>query len=131
MTEQLFAPGLVDQLRGEYEGVDVHAIAAAIRTRAKRKPVHNPDGMLVQRVHAAARQQAVALGTAADHGELDRYAKFHAALYRDTAIDSLGPKQVADRLDKARRGGFPRLNPFVIDALRALGDAWPDGAAPC
>jgi hypothetical protein len=128
--ESLFEAGLVDRLRGQYESVDVHAVAAQVRDMAKRKGVRNPNGLLVKWVRDAARQQALAIGTATSAGrdEQRRYADFHAALYREVALEQLGPREISRRLELARGGGYARLNPFVIDALAELGEHWPGEA---
>lgn len=127
-VESLFEPGLIDRLRGQYEHVDVHALAEQVRDMARRKPVRNPSGLLVSWVRRAARQRPIALGTAADRDELQRYADFHAALYRAVALEQLPPSEIARRLALARADGFARLNPFVVDALESLGDRWPEEA---
>lgn len=128
--ESLFEEGLVNRLRGQYEGVDVYAIAAQVRDmvrdmRRRGKTVRSPDGMLVMRVRQASRQIPVALGTAADRDELERYADFHADLYRRVARDQLQPGTIARLLEVARASGYARLNPFVIQKLAEYGDTWP------
>lgn len=126
--ERLFEDGLVDRLRGQYEGVDVYALAAQVRDMAQRKTVRNPSGLLVSWVRRAASQRPIALGTAADRDELERYADFHSALYRRIALEQLAPSEVARLLAEARGAGYARLNPFVIDKLTEFGDTWPEEA---
>ncbi len=125
----LFDEGLVDRLRVQYEQVDVYAIAAQVQDMVRRgKGVRNPSGLLVDKVRHAASQRAISVGTAADRSEIQRYAEFHAALYRAIAREQLSPSDVAHRLVVARASGLPRLNPFVSDALVAFGDDWPEEA---
>lgn len=120
----LFEPGLVDRLALQYEQVDVHAIAGQVIDMAKRKVVRNASGLLVSLVRKAAKSKPLTIGTA-DPRELQRYATFHAELYRRVAIEQLGPGDVARIITNARSNGYPRLNEFVADSVRALGVAWP------
>ena len=124
-AECLFEPGLIDRLQAQYEHVDVRSLAGNVHDMAQRKTVRNPNGLLVRWVRDAAKSKAIAVGTG-DRRELDRYAAFHAEIYRRVSAGELGPWDLADELDRARAGEFGRLNPFVSEMLRSLGPKWPE-----
>lgn len=132
----IFQVGLVDRLRGQYPSVDVYAIADRLRDWAKRKAIANPSGLLVDQVSKAARQKTLPVGAASEVAragqtdDLQRYAQFHAELYRDIVEKRLTLAQIADRLEVARKEGYPRLNQLVANVTRAIAHGWDPAEVP-
>lgn len=128
----IFEDGLIDRLKARYgDVVTVDAFVSEVRDMARRKVVGNPSGLLVSWVrNAASKARDGAMSPAAQSDELDRYAEFYVDLYRIIGEQQLGPGQIAQLLERARRGSLPKINPRIIDRLEQLGARWPDSHEP-
>lgn len=127
----LFEPAFLERQQAVYPRLDVRVYAAAVREMASRRPVRNPNGLLVHWLNRADRTMRPALAErdAAERSDLDRYAVLWVTLLRLTATRGLGPGQIARCLDAARTatpGGFPKLNRRISERLAELGETWAD-----
>ncbi len=124
MTE-IFEPGLVERLQGQYPQVDVRMVAAEVRDMATRKLIERPGGLLVSMVRKRA---LAAVGNAPmSDADRERHSQFTLRLYARLATEQLTPRQVADVLAAAISSGMKFSALLVLD-LRRMGDHWPSPA---
>lgn len=126
----LFDHAFLARQRSAYPHLDVHAIAAGVREANARKPVLNPNGLLIHRLAEAekARRSAEGIRDAMSEAELQRYADMWIEIFRVTATRQLTPAQVLRCFRAVRAAGFTKMNRHIDARLAQLGDHWP--AAP-
>lgn len=127
---QLFEPAFLEQQQAMYPELDVRAVAGAVREYAARRPVANPNGLLVHWLTRQERTRRARLATRerTDAAELDRYAELWVELLRLASTRQLGPEQLLRCVEAARRQGFEKLNARITDRLRQLAarGGWPE-----
>lgn len=128
----LFDYAFLQRQRAVYPDLDVHAVAAAVREFHERKPVRNPNGLLVHWLNRAekARRRELAQREVQSLEEQDRYAELWVQLLGRVAQGNVSPRDVLRCFAAARAAGFTRLNKQVDVRLAQLGDRWPAPEAP-
>lgn len=128
----LFDYAFLQRQQAVYPHLDVHAVAAAVREFSARKPVRNPNGLLVHWLNGAekARRARTAQAEVQSLEEQDRYVELWVQLLGRVAQGDVSPRDVLRFFAAARAEGFTRLNKQVDVRLAHLGERWPAPAAP-
>lgn len=124
-----FEEGLEDRLLGEHpEHRDAVAVAIEkTRDMVRRKRVRSPNGLLVTNVRQAVARAKTIQGRAFAGGDSELYASLLVQVLHEAVRSQLGPAAIARALQQARRSGYEKLNPVLIEKLEAMGEYWPGG----
>ena len=124
-----FEPGLEDRLLGQYpEYRDAVAMALSnARDMVRRKRVRNPNGLAVSLVRQAVAKAQTLESRGVAGGDSELYAEMLVQLLQLVSECQLGPAAIARALAQARRSGYGKLNPVLVEKLEALGEYWPAG----
>lgn len=127
----LFEHDFLQRQRTVYPELDVHAVAAAVREFNARKPVRNPNGLLVHWLNRAekARRRETAKREVQTLAELDLYAEFWVQLLARVAQRQVSPADVLRCFAAARGAGLTPLNKQIDVRLAQLGESWPTTTA--
>jgi len=125
-------PDLAERLAAQYAhaGVDVYVHAANAEEFAQRTgKVRNINGLFRRWVEREARERESQRRLRAEQlsREHGKAASFNVELFRLIAVHRLGPRAIADVLETSIRAGHRHVSPQVVEQLRRLGDAWPEG----
>ena len=118
---------LIDWLTARHGAVvDVQFHVRNAEEMAARTVVRSIDGLCRRWVEQAAHEALNQQRLGREHLARDsaRHAKAYVEALRIAALHQLGPRTLADALERLERNGYPRLR-AVIDELRRLGDFWP------
>lgn len=104
---------------------DVFLIAREVEDQAARKHVKNVNGLFVAKVQKLRKAIEEQRDRQVSPLELERYAELQVELYRLAVSQRWSPRDLASAYEQARKHGFERLNPMVVEKLDRLGDSWP------
>lgn len=124
-----FEDGLEDRLLGQYPEYreDVAMALSNAKDMIKRKRVRNPNGLAVTLVRQAVAKAKAVESRGVSGGDSDLYAAMLVQLLQVVAESQLGPAAIARALAQARKAGYGKLNPVLVEKLEALGEYWPQG----